>query len=112
MSDLTALPGRLWEGDSGCWDLAKLSSLGMWGRHHHAEGGLEAGGVSLNGQGRQKDIPDSEAAEACAVVVRSERGEAAIRLQLWVSSAWEGLCTSKKAFDLYSAGKGGSWEGC
>lgn len=30
------------------------------------------------------------------MVVKSERGEAEIRLQLWVSSAWERLCVPTK----------------
>ena len=59
MSDPAALPNRLW----GCWGMARLSLLGRWGRHHREEGGLE-GWVSLHGQGREKDIPDLEAAEA------------------------------------------------
>lgn len=43
------------------------------------------------------------------MVVKSERGEAEIRLQLWVSSAWGGLCIPKKdlAFILQVMGEPG-----
>lgn len=44
------------------------------------------------------------------MVVKSERGEAEIRLKIWVSSAWGGLCMTKKdlAFILQVMG---NWEG-
>lgn len=62
-----------------------------------AEGGLEEW-VWLHGQGGERTFQTQklQTPDVTPVVVRSESGEAEIRLQLWASPAWEELCIPKK----------------